>query len=280
MADHYATREFSIHDLEAIPHAEILAAQPRPGAGVPLVKFENKEFKDEATSAARGRYVPRYVETITIIIAGDKHAIVERRVKPSDKIQFAKQYAAFKKQEEYVKDGTPLETWPMISRTQLYELKSQNIFTVEDVANLSDAQLPALGLGARNLQKYAKAFLETSEKGKASSQLIAEKERLEGQVMTLTKQVSDLVSKLEVLMAKSGQAPADAVNPIHENRVALAQTLGVADPAIVIPENYAQLGIIQIRTMCKQIADTVISTKADGIALIEDYLAKKQAAAA
>ncbi|MEZ2132691.1 MULTISPECIES: hypothetical protein [unclassified Sinorhizobium] len=59
--------------------------------------------------------------------------------------------------------GTPLEQLPFLSQSRRYELKAQNVLSVEVLAKLDGPQLASLGMGARDLQQQAAAWLENAK---------------------------------------------------------------------------------------------------------------------
>ena len=265
---HWFTRDMPMHDIENASQA-----MPNMNGGQPIAKFFMRTVQDHAATAARGRYVGREIEMVRIIIPGDKHTIAERRVKPSDKIRFQKQYEAFRKQEEFVPDGTPLETWPLLSRAQVEDLKNMNVFSVENLANLSDEQLSNVGIGARTLRKHAKAFLETAEKGALPARMVEENERLSNQVERLSAQLLELTSRLESMVAKQGGKVEDVESPFMEAKQVLTQ-VEENKPVLHIPEDYKDMNLKSLKELCKQIANVPVMTKADAFGVIEDYLAE------
>lgn len=69
-------------------------------------------------------------------------------------------------------NGTPLGSWPGITREQAEVLRMASIRTVEEVASMIDSQITRLPLpNARELPKLARAFLEASDQAKAASDM-------------------------------------------------------------------------------------------------------------
>lgn len=150
---------------------------------------------DGSTSYVEGEGRPIYDEEeyIEIVTPGDKTNVVDRPVRPADKRQYAQQYAAWKAGDEEQLSGTPLTMWPAVSRSQVEELKHFRVRTVEQLADLSDANLQNIG-PIRDLRERAKDFLATA-KGNAPTealraQLADEKNRREA----LERQVQELVA--------------------------------------------------------------------------------------
>lgn len=101
-------------------------------------------------------------------------------------LRFPREYAAFKKGEERAAIGTPIEEWTAISRSRAAELKSSNIFTVEEYADVQDGQLVKLGMGAREEREKARAFISTAKDGADVGAMAAELARLKELVEKLT----------------------------------------------------------------------------------------------
>ena len=262
------TRNFQLGDLgENDPRA----GMPTQGGRL-LVQFYTREQKDEVRSAALGRAAYREVEMIRVIIPGDKNNILERRVRPADKVKHAKQYDAFRKmQDQDVPDGhTRLEYWPVLSRSQIADLKSLNIFTVEALADLSDDALSRIGIGARQLRSHAKAFLETAKTGAVPARIIAENEELKNKVGLLSGQIEDLLRKFEAAAKKSGIKVEDIATPQIAATVATKPSV----MRIEIPEDYQSLSLADLRELVGKFSPAPVRNKSDAYDLIEEYLGK------
>jgi hypothetical protein len=243
--------------------------------GQAIAKFYTAELQDAAATAARGRYVGRKVDMVRIIIPGDKHNIVERRVKQIDKDRWPKQYDAFRKMEEFVPDGTLIDTWPMLSRAQVEDLKYNNIFTVEQIAELPDTSLGSIGLGGRLLRKHAQAFVETARKGSVPAQLVAENEQQRAQITMLVHQISELSKKMESYAAKAGEKIEDIANPVNEARAAINQATG-NDQFVVIPDNWKNLGLPALKALCSKFTDAKVLDKDSAFELVAEYIASRK----
>jgi len=130
------------------------------------VVFGVEPIQDKVRSAAEGRPCFKDIEVITIHIAGGdiRHRPVQYETTPhqlSDPERFPRQWASFKSKDVQVNEGLPLEEWGPITKSQAYELKAMNIFTVESLATLPDGRLT--WMGARDLQKKAKLYLEQAK---------------------------------------------------------------------------------------------------------------------
>lgn len=149
-------------------------------------------------SQQAGRPIFEDREFVKIIIAGDKHNEVYREATENDKDRFHEVYARFKRglsdREQIV--GTPLKEWTRLKPSQVRELESLNIYTVEQLSSLSDTIKQNLGMGAHDLVAAAKGFLEAAKDSSAASSYAAENERLKAEIAALSEQVKELGSIL------------------------------------------------------------------------------------
>lgn len=268
------TRNFSLGELpeENQARSHVLPTQ----GGKNFVQFFIREMKDEARSISLGRYVPRELEMIRIYIPGDNKQVAERRARPEDKIKYRAQYDAFKKLEnqEIPEGHLALEYWTVLSRAQIYDLKSLNIFTVQQLAGVPDEALGRIGIGARQLRKHAQVFLETAAKGVVPAQLVAENETLRNQVTLLTEQIAGISRKLEAYVIKSGDKVEDVSEPIAAARAAVTAAIG---PSVVIPNGWERLGLPKLREICSSFSTMKVLNREDAVELIEEYIGRSNA---
>jgi hypothetical protein len=131
-----------------------------------------------ARSKEEGRPIFDDKEMVRVVIPGDRLATFVGEVEDRHRDRWPDHYAAFKRGEQRASSGTPLEYWPIMSSAKVAEMKALNIFSVEDLANLSDALLARIGMGARELRGQAQAYLENAKAGADVARLSAEIERL------------------------------------------------------------------------------------------------------
>lgn len=270
---HEITRDFT-----ALPLTE---GEQRRTGGKPIPFFFREMVKDETTSARLGRAVFKAIEMVRIVIPGDPHSSPVRRVSDEHRQRFPEHYAAFQREEEMAEDGTPIEQWGILTMEQRYHLKHLKLFTVEQVAALTDLQLQNLGMGGLTLRNRAQAYLESTKTGAVPDRLISENELLKTQVRTLMEQVSKLGSQLEIALAEKGVNVAAMENPVVQAKTALEAVVATDNGATVdIPDNYRALGLKQLREICARITSAPVMTKDEAFEEIATYLAKKSAAKA
>lgn len=161
------------------------------------VEFEMVPVLQKFETDKHGRPIYKDVAFVHIRFPGDKTKVVRRPVKevsdlsgPSDMERFPKQWAAFKSQGQVATIGTPLEQWPLLSRSQVAELKALNIFSVDQLAAMPDTGLT--WLGSRELRQQAQNFLKTATDTSFASKLTAQLENLSQEVARLQAENKEL----------------------------------------------------------------------------------------
>jgi len=237
-----------------------------------IPRFYIKPVQNNFKSAQAGRAMFDDVEYIEITIAGDKTSRLDRKVTDVERARFPKQYERFKAGITASHDGTSIEQWPQISRSQAEEMKHMGIHTVEALAELSDTAIQKLGMGYRSLSQRAKAFLDVANGTADTSKLIAENEALQSNVNNLTNQVQQLVEQNTKMAARLEALESVRTEPVQ-------QTVA---PSFEIPqenytpepeqENYAGMTKMQLQSILKQrgIEFKVRDDNATLIKLLED----------
>jgi hypothetical protein len=162
-------------------------------------EFYMRQVYMEFQSQEEGRPIYKDVPHLKIIFPADRTKVYDSAVKmeddsygPSDPHRFPRQWEAFLAQAEQVPDGTPIEQWPPLTRARVMELKAMHIHTVEQLAQLPDQTAQNIGLGWRQERELAQKWLEQATGGAAVTKLMAENERLKGDVDMLKDQVQKL----------------------------------------------------------------------------------------
>jgi hypothetical protein len=157
-----------------------------------LVRFFVHPRLDRQLSASMERPMFEDVDYIQIMQPGNKDSIVIRPAMEMDKTRFAEHYRKYRaRQDQDHIEGTLLEEWPQITRSQVEELKFFNIRTVEQLIGVSDSNAQSImGFGA--LQASATAFLETLDGHK-------DKAELEAKLSERDDKIDALMARLEAL---------------------------------------------------------------------------------
>jgi len=131
-----------------------------------LVTMYARKILDKRTTEETETLTYMYKPYVEIISPGQKHAIVDTPIKDRHKKLYPLHWDAFQKKEEMRQNGTSLRDWHGIEQHIVAELEYLNVYTVEDLANVSDGNLGKIGPGAVNLKKNAQIFVagETESK--------------------------------------------------------------------------------------------------------------------
>jgi len=101
-----------------------------------------------------------------------------RQTKQSYAERFPHQYRQFKSHAAQTKSGTPLEHAPFLTEGKRAELRAQNVYTVEQLADIEGAELKNLGISGRELKNAAVEYIETGKSAAPSMKMMAELEAL------------------------------------------------------------------------------------------------------
>lgn len=152
----------------------------------PYVQFKVIPLEDRAATMAQGRFVSKDTDYVTVRQAGQKDSSEFEAVPWLDRISknpgyrpewvdmLRNQYANWKKGYETPPNGTHIRAWPAISPSQAEMLCSIMLLTVEDLAGANESALQRIGMGARELQMKARAWLDSATKiGSTAEELAA-----------------------------------------------------------------------------------------------------------
>ena len=162
------------------------------------VEFFIESVERPFKSQEAGRPIHEDVVFVKIMAPGSRDCL-EREATEADKQRFALEFARFSNglKDEAQAVGTPLKAWPSMSRSMVKDFAAVNVFTVEQLANLSDTSIQTFGLGGREWCAKAKAFLETAHNSAAAEKYAAENEVLKREIATLQQQFAELSARVE-----------------------------------------------------------------------------------
>lgn len=144
--------------------------RPFPGDEVLNVKFYMDERKNEALTRERGHAVFDDIEMVAIVIPGNSLGTIRA---PADsactmpdgrvvtyKDRFPDDYDRFKAGQAPGITGIPLKNVPFLTRAEVSTLEAQNVYTVEQLADMGGAVLRNLGPSGRQWQQNAMGYLQ------------------------------------------------------------------------------------------------------------------------
>lgn len=129
------------------------------------VSFSADAVRDDEASEATGIETFRDEVFITIVPPGNPFLRIHTIATAQHKRRFPREWEAFSQGQRLELVGTPLSEWPQITTSQVRNLAAQNIYTVEQLASMSDGLTTRLGMST--LKVKAQVFLE-AQKGQAS----------------------------------------------------------------------------------------------------------------
>lgn len=133
-----------------------------------FIQFKTEAVLNPAASTKEGRPIYDDIDMIVIRTPGSQLTSIVSPVKYYMD-RFGDQYRKWKDTQVQAVSGTPLEAWPflMIKPSLIAELKYRNVFSVEQLATLSDTAKGTI-MGGQELSRQAAKWIADS-KGLADS---------------------------------------------------------------------------------------------------------------
>lgn len=191
---------------------------------IPRFKSERVRVPDQYDPDT-GLPLYRTVETVQLLIPGDKGNSPVKKVNDEIRNRFRKEYEHWKtsgKTGDFEGTGLPLAQWPQLPKEVAAGLNHANVYTVEQLAGLTDAQCQIRGtLGLRKYRDMAAAYVDSSRAAAPIAKLAGENEALERRINLLEaqlKSINELATKQAEALQRLGDAtPALNVPPLDLN---------------------------------------------------------------
>ncbi len=112
-----------------------------------FVEFDTMPELQEFASTEAGRPIYKDIEIVRIYKPGVNQPTIRKvqatasSTTPSDYDRWPQAYAAFKNKAVIVHEGTTLESWPPLTKSDVLNFKAANIHTVEQLAEVPDTAL-------------------------------------------------------------------------------------------------------------------------------------------
>ena len=168
-------------NFDAPPAVEVGSGQPESSL---VVAFYNRPVEIKARSKEAGRPIFGDEVFIRKVIPGQPD-VWDRQATAHDFAQYPAQYEHYKRTDGkgVLVQGTPLSEVPFLSRAKIQELQAVKIYSLEQLAGLSDAVIAKFGLDTRERVEKAKAFIclaqDTAEVTKQAQELIEARREIE-----------------------------------------------------------------------------------------------------
>ena len=161
-----------------------------------LVQFYKRPVADPEATKLEGRPIFREEDYIRIRIPGDKGSMVDREVREEDTKRFGGAYRKWKESGEGESlSGTPLSTWPAVTRAQVEEMAYFGVKTVEQLANISDTNAQKF-MGIATLRDKARAFILAAKEAAPLAAMTAALDDRDNKIQTLEGAIEEMRSQL------------------------------------------------------------------------------------
>lgn len=185
-----------------------------------FVEFRDEPIYNEFKSKEEGK--PHYDMKVMVKIytPGDKTKVVDRLARltdeessalgiPPDSVRWPAQWAAYKQGHKAIQEGMPLSEWAKLNKSQVQELNALNIYTVEQLSDVSDVALNGLGHGGRSLRDSAISFLEQAKDASYVSKL---EEKHSQELAEAMRQIAELRASMEAPKRGPGRPPRETTD--------------------------------------------------------------------
>lgn len=168
-----------------------------------LAEFRMHPVIDAIASKDAGRPIKKDVPHVKIIQPGESRlSVYDQPATNEDVARFPRQWAQFQAGQKQDVTGSRLDLLFPESPAIVENLRGVGIFTIEQLAGLPDTGLQNVGMGARQWQEKAKAYLASADKGKDFHGLSSRLDSLE----LKNKELSDRNAALEAALAEASAA--------------------------------------------------------------------------
>lgn len=186
------------------------------------VKFYSKPLQDNYQTEQQGR--PIFVDTdmVRITTPGDSLSIIDTIATEHYRKRFPRQwdfYVSKKEGDQLTVGRTPLSAWSKLSAAQVEELRHLKFYSVEDVANASDAALANVGMiagmGGHAFRDAAQVYLRVAKDSSVAVRMEQENAALRAQMEEMRQQMH---SGFAALAQQTQAAPAEVVTEETEQQ--------------------------------------------------------------
>lgn len=172
----------------------------------PRLRFETEAVELPGKSLEAGRPIYEERDYVYITTPGSRDEVkrlAKDKAKEDEFISWAYNKWLATKQE--VQDGTPLETVPFLSKSQIMELKAISIGSLETLAEAPEPALQRM-MGLRDLKKRAQAYMQQAKDTALVGKLQSELSKRDAEIEMMKEQIKQANARFEALAAKVGSA--------------------------------------------------------------------------
>lgn len=180
---------------------------------LPAVRFYQREMLHEFNSNKEGRPIYYMADFVRIEIPGNQYSVIDTFASDSHKKLYPVQWARYQNEKKDLGDddisGTLLRDWPILTAAQAKELKHYHFYTVEQVAQASDAQLApiamVIGMGTHAFREKAQNYLKRAKDSAIVDAQAEELHKRDAEIQALKQQMQELMHA--VAPKKPGRKP-------------------------------------------------------------------------
>ena len=178
------------------------------------VKFYQRAISNEFKSALEGRPIMEMADFVLIEVPGDNLTVIDTFAVDEHKKRFPIQWARYQNEKtDGDIEGTLLHDWPVLNAASAAELKHFRFYTVEQIAQASDAQLNTLGMAAGMsplaLRDKAKAYLGSAKDTALVQQQADELSKRDEIIARMEAQIAELAQQANKPKAVPKKAKAE-----------------------------------------------------------------------
>lgn len=176
-------------------------------------RFYVKVLPNQWESEKQGRPIFYEADFVSIKMPGNQLNDWDGFVNDTHKQRFPKQWAFYQNNKTASDQmvGTPLEQWPLISRSVAEELRGIKFYTVDQIAAASDQQLASIGMRSgmqpHTFREKAKQWLHRADADAALAKAEQEKAEVEGRLAASDKAMAEMREQMAELMANQRAKP-------------------------------------------------------------------------
>lgn len=139
--------------------------RPQSGPDTRFIQFQSRSVPNRLKSKEAGRPVFEQRVFITIQHPGDNLNVLERYATTQDEHEFPAQWRAFQEGRESIPEGTLLSVLFPMNPEIVDNLRHFKVFTIEQLAGLTDSQKQSIGMGGVKMSQDAQAYLKAAASG-------------------------------------------------------------------------------------------------------------------
>lgn len=194
------------------------------------VVFYKKSCVDIEKSRMAGRRIEVGVDYVRIQHPGERDTIdTPVANKPDAPLRWPRQWAQYRQSQEQIPEGTPTSMLPyFIQHPEIpANLTGSGVYTLEQLANLSEHAAQSIGMGVTQWRNMARDFLEKANKGVGIHKMEAELQKRDNEIEVLKNNLAQAVAQIDRLAAAQQGVPG-AMIPAARPTLAQAQSAAVA----------------------------------------------------